>query len=450
MVPSAAAPAPAAPTIPTVDASVDSLAARLEEVRDRTLALIDPLDAEWLTRTPDPIMSPPAWDLAHIAAYEELWLVTRLSGDGPLHPHMAGTYDAFETPRAVRGDIHILDGDESRDYMHRVRERALAVLAAADLHSGNPLTDAGFVWHMVAQHEAQHDETLLQTLQMMPAGTYSPCAGALPPGGTGGGGADPVAIDGGEMVMGGHGGTGALDCELPAHAHHVAPFLIDRYPVTIGRHLEFMRDGGYDDPRHWSAAGWEWRCTSGARAPQHWQPDGAGGWTRTWFGCTEEVDPAEILCHVSFFEAEAHASWAGARLPTEVEWEFAARHDPMSHADAWAPWGTGPHDDRANLGQVAFRPSRAGAFPAGAAPSGCAHMLGDVWEWTSTAFGGYPGFRPFPYREYAEPFFGSEYRVLRGGSWATQAVAARTTFRNWDLPQRRQVFAGLRLAWDAA
>jgi iron(II)-dependent oxidoreductase len=427
------------------------LAERLTHVRHRTHSLVAPLDEEWLMHAPDAIMSPPAWDLAHIAAYEEMWLVTRLSGTPPLHGDLAATYDAFETPRAVRGEIRILGGAESHEYMQQVRERALAVLAESDLSPGGPeLTANGFVWHMVAQHEAQHDETLLQTLQLMPAGAYSPCAGALPPGHCGPHHADPVPLAGGTLVMGAPEGVGSLDCERPAHSRSVAPFVIDRAPVTIGRHLQFMADGGYDDPRHWSTAGWDWRMSAGADAPLHWERDGAGGWVRTAFGCTEEVDPAEILCHVSFFEAEAHARWAGGRLPTEEEWEFAARHDPASDNDAWAPWGAAGHEGRANLGQTAFRPSRVGAYPDGTATSGCTHMLGDVWEWTSTPFDAYPGFRPFPYREYAEPFFGDGHRVLRGGSWATQSVAARTTFRNWDLPQRRQIFSGLRIAWDPA
>lgn len=395
-------------------------------------------------------MSPPAWDLAHIAAYEERWLVTRLCDAPPLHPDLQATYDAFATPRAVRGGIRILDGRESREYLGAVRARALEVLAQADVSGDGPaLTANGFVWDMVAQHEAQHDETLLQTLQMMPSGAYSPDAGALPPGAAGAGRPDPVDIPGGMMVMGAPEGRGALDCERPAHSVEVAPFRLDRHPVTIGRHLDFIADGGYDDDRLWSAAGRRWRRGSGARAPLHWHPDGAAGWTRTAFGRTASVDPGEILCHISFFEAEAHARWAGGRLPTEAEWEFAARHDPLSPHDAWAPWGDATHEGRANLGQSSFRPAPAGAYPHGAAPSGCAQMLGDVWEWTSTEFDAYPGFRAFPYREYAAPFFRDGYRVLRGGAWATQAIAARTTFRNWDHPGRRQIFAGLRVAWDA-
>ena len=424
---------------------------RLGAVRDTTLALVEPLDREWMARTPDPVMSPPVWDLAHIAAYEELWLVTQLTGAPSIHPDLAATYDALETPRAIRGEIRILDLHESRAYMDCVRGRALEVLAASDLALDGPeLLAGGFVWDMVAQHEAQHDETLLQTLQLMPCGAYQACCRPTPQAPAGTMHPDPIDIPAAALMMGAADNAGALDCERPCHQREVPAFLMDRHPVTIGRHLEFMADGGYDDPRHWSTDGVAWLHTTGARAPLYWQPGGQGEWVRTCFGRTEAVDPAEILCHVSFFEAEAHARWAGGRLPSEHEWERAARNDPGSARDAWAPWGALPHDGRANLGQQAFRPARAGAYPKGAAPTGCEHMLGDVWEWTSTHFDGYPGFRPFPYPEYAEPFFGGRHRVLRGGSWATQAVAARTTFRNWDLPERRQIFSGFRLAWDAA
>ncbi|MSO44724.1 MAG: ergothioneine biosynthesis protein EgtB [Thermoleophilia bacterium] len=435
---------------PTVHAPSTTIADRLESVRDRTLALLAPLDAEWLTRTPDPIMSPPAWDMAHIAAYEEIWLVNRLVGTCSLHPDLAVTYDAVSTPRATRGHIPIMNGEDARTYMAEVRQQALTILGTADTSEGGPeLTANGFVWDMVAQHEAQHAETLLQTLQLMPRGAYSPEVGILPTPTTTADRPDPVHVNGDTLMMGATGRHGALDCEGPRHPRPVAPFRIDRMPVTIGRHLDFMTDGGYDEPRHWSPAGWAWRQRSRAHAPLHWAADGAGGWTRISFGRTEDVDPAEILCHVSFFEAEAHARWAGARLPTEAEWEMAAQPAPTATDTEWAPWGGDDHAGRANLGQVAFRPARAGAYPGGAAPTGCEHLLGDVWEWTSTPFDRYPGFRAFPYPEYAEPFFGTGYRVLRGGSWATQAIAARVTFRNWDLPDRRQIFSGLRLAWDA-
>jgi iron(II)-dependent oxidoreductase len=206
-----------------------------------------------------------------------------------------------------------------------------------------------------------------------------------------------------------------------------------RDPVTNGEHLGFVEDGGYRRRELWTDAGWAWREAEGAEAPLYWERDGGGGWLERTFDRVGPLDPGLPVCHVSAHEADAHARWAGARLPTEAEWECAARGTPVG-----GEWG--------NLGQAASGRAPVGAHPANAA--GVRGMLGDVWEWTSSAFEGYPGFAAFPYREYAEVFFGPRYRVLRGGSWATQAVAMRPTFRNWDLPERRQIFSGLRLARD--
>jgi iron(II)-dependent oxidoreductase len=155
--------------------------------------------------------------------------------------------------------------------------------------------------------------------------------------------------------------------------------------------------------------------------------------------------------HVSFFEAEAFARWSGGRLPTEAEWEKAAAWDPAARRARTYPWGEAPPGpEHANLDQTAFGPAPVGSFPAGASAYGAEQLLGDVYEWTTSPFTGYPGYSTFPYPEYSEVFFDQGYRVLRGASWATAAWVARATFRNWDYPRRRQIFAGLRLAWDLA
>ena len=422
------------------------IADRLDQVRSRTLELLSPLDEAALARTPDPILSPPLWDLGHIAAYEELWLVERLAGRQSRYPGLQATYDAFETPRALRTRVEILDASACYDYLSSVRADVLEILDRADLSgTGDPLLQDGAVFDMVVQHEAQHTETVLQTLQMLPAGDYVPPARRPrpPPRPVG---TDPVHLPGGEFAMGAGSQGFRYDCERPEHPRTVMAYLIGRAPVTNGEHLGFIADGGYERPEFWSSEGWIWRTESAASAPLYWELARDGTWLARSFDLIEPVDPHAPLCHVSWFEADAHARWAGARLPTETEWERAARLDGRD--GAVFPWGYGDTHTRANLGDRYFAPVSASVYPGGAAPCGALQMIGDVWEWTSTEFDGYPGFSAFPYREYAEVFFRHGYRVLRGGSWATQDVAVRSTFRNWDLPQRRQIFAGFRLAWD--
>lgn len=415
-----------------------AIAGRLERGRVRTLDLFAPLSVDDLVRQPDPIMSPPLWDLGHIAAYEELWLLRNLDGRPALHPHLDPVYDAFETPRARRADAPILPPAETRRFLDDVRAGALEVLDGADLDGGaGPLAAGGFAFEMVAEHEAQHCETVLQCMQMLRPGAYVPPGrrplAPAPRDGSAGGWVD---VPGGRFTMGTGPDGFAYDCERPAHAVELAPFRIARDPVTAGAHLAFMRDGGYARREFWTDEGWEWRCAEDVQAPLYWERDGQGGWLARSFERVVPVDEDAILCHVSAHEADAHAAWAGARLPTEAEWERAVAG---ASADA----------RHANLDQLAFGVSAAGSVPAPAA-GGPRHMLGDVWEWTSSSFAGYPGFRAFPYRQYSEVFFGARYRCLRGGSWATRPCAVRATFRNWDLPERRQVFAGLRLARDAA
>ncbi len=166
------------------------------------------------------------------------------------------------------------------------------------------------------------------------------------------------------------------------------------------------------------------------------------------FGRRTDLAVHEPVQHVCWYEADACARWMGKRLPTEAEWEVAACGEPGG-GKRRNPWGNEPAlPHHANLGARHDGPASVGSFPSGASAWGCAQMLGDVWEWTSSDFAGYPGFRSFPYREYSEAFFGSGQKALRGGSWATSPLAARGTFRNWDHPVRRQIFCGFRCARD--
>jgi iron(II)-dependent oxidoreductase len=257
-----------------------------------------------------------------------------------------------------------------------------------------------------------------------------------------------VPVDGGPFEMGTSVEPWAFDNEGPAHTVDVPPFLIDRVPVTNEQYLTFMRAGGYDDQRHWTEAGWAWRSEKDKTRPGFWKPD-ADGFVIQRYGRTVAVAPKEPVQHVCYHEAEAFASWAGKRLPTEAEWEKAAAWGPDARKRRF-PWG----DDEsaaqyANLGQQHFGPAEIGAYPLGASAYGCHQMLGDVWEWTSSDFQPYPGYEWFPYKEYSEVFYGTDYKVIRGGSWATHISSIRNTFRSWDYPIRRQIFVGFRCARSA-
>lgn len=428
------------------DTLKDRIARELDASRRRSLGYTD-LDDPDLVRQHSPLMSPLVWDLAHVGNYEELWLLREVAGVEPLHPEIDELYDAFRHARRERPSLPILGPAQARTYVAAVRGRVLDVLDAADLDAPAPLLDGGFVYGMVVQHEHQHDETMLATHQLRTGPPAVDDGSPLPPGRRVE--RAEVLVPAGESVLGTSTEPWAYDNERPAHRIQLPAFWIDTLPVSNARHAAFVEAGGYDEPRLWSVAGWAWRSWEGLTAPRFWRRKG-GTWVRRRFGRDEPVPMDEPVQHVCWYEAQAHARWAGRRLPTEAEWEKACGWDPAAGRARRYPWGDDdPTPTRANLGHRAARPAPVGAYPAGASAYGVEQMVGDVWEWTASDLRPYPGFRSFPYREYSEVFFGPEYKVLRGGSWATHPTAIRTTFRNWDYPIRRQIFAGFRLARDA-
>jgi iron(II)-dependent oxidoreductase len=366
---------------------VDALA----EARGRTLALVEALDDEQLNRVWSPILSPLAWDLGHIANFEELWLVQTIGGREPLRGELGRFYDAIENPRKVRGELPILRDEELRAYMADVRERALDVLEDVEVDSAveDPLLRDGFVYEMLLAHELQHNETMLQLLQLVPGyelpdqvASERSCARMA--GRSDSSVGEMIAVEAGACEIGAGSRGFAYDNERPRHTVELGAFEIDRTPVSNGAYVSYME-------------------ATGAEPPLYWERDGEG-WVDTSRGQRAAIDLADPVIHVSWDQAEGFARWVGKRLPTEFEWEAAREQlDGVGHG----------------------------------------------WEWTSSHFLAYPGFEAFPYREYSEVFFGDEYRVLRGGSWATHPRVARPSFRNWDLPQRQQIFAGLRCARDA-
>jgi iron(II)-dependent oxidoreductase len=382
---------PAAKTNPLSPDAAQVLQA-MDAARERTLALVAALDDEQLERVHSPIMSPLVWDLGHIAAYEDLWLAHRYGGLELLRPELANLYDAFETPRSIRGEIEALDPAGAKAYMAAVSARVAAVIAARGVGDG-------VLCEMVLRHELQHSETMRQTLDiagLLPADEYAkmdaPLTARSAPKGW-------LQIPAGTFAMGTAAGF-SYDNERPRHSVDVSAFAIARRPVSNASWLRFSEGGGYERREWWSREGWAWK--EEYDIAHH--PTAASS------------HPEAPVCHVSWFEADAFARAHDARLPTEAEWEKAL---------TWTQ-------------QTDGEPARGGQLAG----------VGRVWEWTSSHFDGYPGFVAYPYREYSQVFFGEDYRVLRGSSWATHPRVASTTFRNWDLPLRRQIFAGVRLARD--
>ncbi len=421
-----------------------SLAEALTDARRRTEELLAPIDDARLMAQHDPLMSPLVWDYGHIGVFEELWLVQRLSGAQPSSEERMRLYDAFENPRRIRGQLPLMSRAEALAYRDVVRGRALDILEETEFDENDPLLREAFVYPMIVQHEHQHCETILQTLQLMRGG-YLPLLPSPPAG-------RPIALDMVHVPAGRYAiGTdqhAPYDNEHPRFGLELPDFSIDRFPVTNAQFLQFIEDGGYARRELWSAAGQTWLRESGATAPKHWRYE-SGGWLTDRFGHVLPVAPDEPVIHVCFHEAEAYARWAGKRLPTEFEWEVAACWDPKAGQPRIYPWGDAePTASHANLDQHAYGPAAVGSYPDGASAFGCEQTVGDVWEWTSSDFLPYPGFVAFPYPEYSEVFFGPEYKVLRGASWAARPSVARATFRNWDYPIRRQIFAGFRCAKD--
>ncbi|MFD6529778.1 ergothioneine biosynthesis protein EgtB [Streptomyces sp. NPDC060184] len=435
---------------PTPETDAEALRSRaltaLTAARARTAILTDSVDDGELIAQHSPLMSPLVWDLAHIGNQEEQWLLRAVGGRDAIRPEIDGLYDAFEHPRSARPSLPLLAPAEARTYASDVRGRVLEILQNAPLHGGGrPLERAGFAFGMIAQHEQQHDETMLITHQLR-SGPAALTAPEPPPAEDSVRLPREVLVPGGPFTMGTSTEPWALDNERPAHRREVAGFFLDTTPVTCGAYQRFIEDGGYAQERWWHPAGWAMVREHELTAPLFWHRE-AGQWLRRRFGVTEPVPADEPVLHVSWYEADAYARWAGRRLPTEAEWEKAARHDAAAGRSLRYPWGDAdPTPERANLGQRHLRPAAAGAYPQGQSAAGVRQLIGDVWEWTASDFLPYPGFVAFPYREYSEVFFGPEHKVLRGGSFAVDPVACRGTFRNWDLPVRRQIFSGFRTA----
>jgi ergothioneine biosynthesis protein EgtB len=415
------------PDEPPAPVARAALAARYRLTRGRTERLCDPLEPEDYQLQSMPDCSPPKWHLAHTTWFFETFvLAPRAPGFRPFHPRFNYLFNSYyeavgdRWPRPARGLLSRPTVAEVAAYRRAVDEQSLALLETADeptLAAAAPLVELGL------NHEEQHQELLLTDLKhafglnpLHPA--YAPPTDAT---------ARPTPVEWEPYPPGvrsvGHAGTGfAFDNEGPRHRVFLEGFAVASRPVTNGEFRKFVADGGYDQPGLWLSDGWAARQRHGWSAPLHWHRDGSDVAVFTLRGL-RPLDPAGPVCHVSFYEADAYARWAGARLPTEFEWEVAAAGRPV----------TGEF-----LDAEAFHPTRTDAY------------YGGVWVWTASPYTAYPGYRPAAgaLGEYNGKFMCNQM-VLRGGSCATPAGHVRPTYRNFFPPDARWQFSGLRLAKDS-
>jgi ergothioneine biosynthesis protein EgtB len=420
-----------------------------QQVRARTMRIVEPLEIEDYVVQTAPYMSPPRWHLGHTSWFFELLLKDHLPGyqvysDEYLY-YFNSYYERFGTriDRDKRGTRSRPTVKQTFAYRRRIDEAMLELLdgKADDSKAGSLRT----LVRLGLEHEMQHQELLVYDIKHLLCDLYEPASrGALPERDTVSGMAE---IAGGLFWLGYPGGDFAFDNEKPAHQVFTQDFAIDLVPISNGEYLEFIRDGGYSDFRWWFSEGWASVNNERWQAPLYWELHQDEWMIRDFSGLHKVAEKAgEPVTHVSFYEASAFAKWAGKRLPTEAEWEKAACRPAEGTGRPGFPWGDDyPDASRANLVEnELWGVAPVGSFPEGRSSHGCYQMIGDVWEWTTSDYVPYPGFKP-EFDEYNDKWFVGQ-KVLRGGSFATPRYHIRTTYRNFFHPDERWMISGFRCA----
>ncbi|NKB72683.1 MAG: ergothioneine biosynthesis protein EgtB [Candidatus Latescibacteria bacterium] len=421
-----------------------TLAAWAQDARQCTFELIADLGDHQLMGPQLSIVNPGLWEIGHLAWFQSFWALRQAAGQAPVWPDEDALYDSIAIAHDIRWDLPLPPRDQTLAYLRQVRDRVLARLQR-DTVSDEQIYHALYA----TLHEDMHTEALTYTRQTLgwPAPKLSLPLQTPPAGGPLEG---DVEIPGGTFLLGSTPDAAfVFDNEKWAHPVDIAPFAMARAAVTQAQYAAFVDDGGYTNRALWDAEGWQWRQHNDAQHPMHWRRHD-GGWERRHFDQWNLLEAHLPVIHVNWHEAQAYCRWAGRRLPSEAEWELAASATPSTDGRGFTtvkrhfPWGdTPPTPQRANLDWRHMGCVEVGALPEGDSPFGCRQMIGNLWEWTATPFGPFPGFVADPYKEYSEPWFDGR-RVMRGGCWTTRSRLIRTNYRNFQTPDRRDVWAGFR------
>jgi iron(II)-dependent oxidoreductase len=406
--------------------------------RARCTAITADLRGERLLGPKLAIVNPPLWEIGHVAWFQEYWCL-RHDGSGAIAksilPDTDALYDSAKVAHDTRWDLPLPDIGKTLAYQSAILERVLRRLEREPENS-----ELQYFAQLAVFHEDMHAEAFHYTRQTLGYPDPFPAAGATPAPNAHAKG--DVELSGGVFPLGASPDDGfVFDNEKWAHEVPIAPFRIARVSVTNAEYLEFVQAGGYRRRDWWSEEGWAWRTATGLEAPCYWIKQG-NSWRLRRFDQTIALRPDAPVIHVNWHEAQAYCRYAKRRLPTEAEWEYAAGWDASAGGKRRYPWGdTPPTSERANLESSDV--AAVDACPQGNTAAGCRQMMGNVWEWTASTFDPYPGFVIDPYKEYSQPWFGTN-KVLRGGSFATTRRLLRNTWRNFYTPERNDIFAGFR------
>ena len=420
---------------------------QFKETRNRTLELVKNLKKDDFVVQTAAYMSPPKWHIGHVSWIYEA-IMSKLDKNYEFHSkefseYLNSYYQQFGIPhdKALRGITSRPTVDEIFQYFNTINQKVEKFLESRELNEEEKkLIVTGF------HHECQHQELLVYDLQHLLAEQYLPVR------------KNKikeqqekqknfVEIKGGLYTMGYNGTSYCYDIELPKHKTYFENFKIGIFPVTNQEYLEFMNDGGYEDYKHWLSDGWEKVKSNKWNSPMYWEKINDEWYVRDFLGI-RKINPNEPVCHVSYYEADAYCKWAGKRLPTEAEWEKAACWNEEKQQKTLFPWGNEhPTDEKCNLLEsYHWGCTEIGTYQNGSSSSGCQQMIGDVWEWTSSEFVGYPGFKS-GFDEYNDKWFTNQ-KVLRGGSFGTPEMSIRGSYRNFFRLDERWLFSGFRCVED--